>query len=200
MSKNKKDDLQSEQDKNSAEEKDKSLPEEFVFSFQDYKALKEKADLSDQYFDKFLRMQAETDNIKKRLVKEKEEFIKFANLELISEFVSIIDDFELAIDSAEKQHDTKLLLDGVNMITKHLDDILKKAGVSRIDQTGILFDHDKHEAVGCVETDEYPENTVVEILRNGYMVNGRVVRPAMVKVSKKQIKSDNDKSQNPNDK
>ena len=71
------------------------------------------------------------------------------------------------------------------MITKHLQDVLKNQGLSVIDQTGVAFDHDKHEAVDRVESDECEENTVVEVLRSGYMMNGKVIRPAMVKVSKK---------------
>jgi molecular chaperone GrpE len=152
---------------------------------EEYNALKEKALLADQYYDKLLRLQAETENIKKRLAKEKQDFVKFANTELISEFVNILDDFELAIDSAEKNHDAKLLLEGVKMITKHLKDVLKNQGLSIIDQTGVVFDHEKHEAVGSVESEEYEEDTVVEILRKGYMINGRVARPAIVRVSKK---------------
>src|SRR3989338_7680262 len=174
---------------NKAPDKDKKekqpqepLPEEFTLLFEEYKALKEKADLADQYFDKLLRMQAEVENARKRLLKEKEQFSKFANVELISEFISILDEFELAKDSAEKNHDPKLLFEGVDMITKHLQDILKNQGLSVIDQTGVLFDHDKHEAVGTVESNEFQENTVVEILRKGYMLNGRAIRPAMVKV------------------
>ena len=152
---------------------------------EEYKALKEKADLTDQYYDKLLRLQAETENIKKRLAKEKDEFVKFANSGLISEFVSMLNDFELAIDSAEKNHDAKMLLEGVKMITKHLKDVLRRQGLCIIDQIGVPFDHDKHEAVGSVESEECQENTVVEIVRKGYMVNGRVIKPAMVKVSKR---------------
>ena len=151
----------------------------------EYKALKEKADLADQYLDKLLRLQAETENIRKRSIREKEEFAKFANTELINEFIGILDEFQLAKDSAQKNHDTKLLFEGVNMITKHLDDILKNQGLSVIDQAGVAFDHDRHEAVETVQSDECKDNTIVEVLRKGYMINGRVIRPAMVKVSKK---------------
>lgn len=158
---------------------------EFVLTPEEYNALKEKADLADQHFDKLLRLQAEAENIKKRLKREKEEFVKFANAELISGFVNILDDFKRATDSADKNHDAKLLLQGVKMITNHLQDVLKKQGLVMIDQAGVSFDHDKHEAVGRAETDDVKENTVVEILRAGYMINGKVIRPAMVKVSKK---------------
>ena len=152
----------------------------------DYKDLKEKADLADQYLDKLARLQAEVENIRKRSLKEKEEFTKYANAELINDFISILDEFQLAKDSAEKNHDPKLLFEGVNMITKHLDDILKNQGLSVINQTGVLFDHDKHDAVETVESNEHEDNTVVEILIKGYSINGKVIRPAMVKVSKRE--------------
>jgi len=172
---------------NGKNEEPKVLPEEFVLSFDEYKALKEKADLADQYFDKLIRLQAEVENIRKRSTKEKEDFVKFANIELINEFISILDEFHLAKDSAEKKHDAKLLFEGVNMITKHLEDILKNQGLSVIDQAGIDFDHDKHEAIEVVECSDCKENTVVEVLRKGYMLNGKVIRPAMAKVSKNSL-------------
>jgi len=176
-------------------EKAQEQEKEFVISADEYSALKEKAQLAEQYFDKLLRIQAETENIKKRLAKEKEEFIRFANRDLIAEFVSILDDFQLAIESAEKNHDTKTLLEGVKMITKHLQDVLKNQGLAVIDKTGVMFDHYLHEAVGSAESDEVPENTVIEILRKGYMINGRVIRPAMVKVSKTKNKNTEEEKQ-----
>jgi len=151
----------------------------------DYKQLKEKADLADQHYDKLLRLQAEVENVKKRLDKEKIEFIKFANAELISELVDIVDDFHRAIDAVRKNHDTKLLMQGVEMITNKLQATLKQRGLNEISETQVAFDHDKHEAVSTEDTDEHPENTVIEILRKGFMLNDRVIKPAMVKVSKK---------------
>jgi len=152
---------------------------------QDYKELKEKADLADQYLDKLVRLQAEVENIRKRSAKEKAEFMKYANTELINDFISILDEFQFAKDSAEKNHDPKLLFQGVDMITRHLDDILKNQGLSVIAETGVLFNHDRHDAVEMLESNEYEDNTVVEVLKKGYSINGKVIRPAMVKVSKK---------------
>ncbi|OIO80270.1 MAG: nucleotide exchange factor GrpE [Candidatus Omnitrophica bacterium CG12_big_fil_rev_8_21_14_0_65_43_15] len=163
------------------------LPEEFVLSSDEYKALKEKADLADQHFDKFIRLQADVENMRKRSLKEKENFVKFASMGLINEFINILDEFELAKESAEKKHDAKLLFEGVNMITKHLQDILKNQGLTVISQTGVAFDHDRHEAVETAVLDDCDENTVVEVLRKGYSLNGRVIRPAMVKVSRKPL-------------
>jgi len=150
----------------------------------EYKALKEKADLADDYFDKLIRLQADFENMRKRSLKEKEDFIKFANMQLINEFIGIMDEFEFAKDSAEKKHDPKLLFEGVDMITKHLQGILKDQGLVVIDETGIPFDHDRHEAVDTVEAEDCDENTVTEVLRKGYILSGKVIRPAMVKVCK----------------
>jgi len=72
------------------------LPEEFVLSSDEYKALKEKAHLADQHFDKFIRLQAGVENMRKRSLKEKENFVKFASMGLINEFINILDEFELA--------------------------------------------------------------------------------------------------------
>lgn len=171
------------EDKN--KEETQASPEEFTLPREEYKALKEKADLAGEYLDKLVRLQAEVENIRKRSAKEKEEFVKFANTELINDFISILDEFQFAKDSAEKKHDAKLLFEGVNMITNHLNDILKNQGLSVIDETGVIFDHDRHDAVETIESDEHQENTVVEIYRKGYSLNGKVIRPAMVKVSKK---------------
>src|SRR3989338_784585 len=106
----------------------------------EYEALKEKADLSDQYIDKLARLQAEVENIRKRSAKEKEDFVKFVNTGLINDFISILDEFELAKLSAEKNHDPKLLFQGVDMITKHLQQILKDQGLAVIGETGVIFE------------------------------------------------------------
>lgn len=148
---------------------------------------KEKAELAGQYLDKLARLQAEVENIRKRSVKEKEDFVKFANTGLINDFISILDEFELAKLSAEKNHDPKLLFQGVDMITKHLQQILKDQGLAVIDEAGVLFDHDKHEAVETVSSADCDDNIVVEVLRKGYSLNGRAIRPAMVKVNKKSL-------------
>jgi len=146
------------------------------------KGYKQKAD---EYYEKLIRLQAETENIKKRLDKDRVEFVKFANIELIAELIDIIDDFHRAADAAKQSKDVKALIDGVDMITSNMSQLLKRRGLEEINKTGIEFDADTHEAVGTVENSEHPENTVVEILRKGYTLNGRAIRPAMVKVAKK---------------
>ncbi len=145
--------------------------------------LKEKAKLKDEYYERVLRVQAEFENYKKRLDKDKTEFLNFANQALIYELLNIIDNFERAVDAADKTDDHKLLHQGVEMILKDLHDLLKEKGLAKIESVGKPFDPTKHDAISQVESDEHPDHTVVEELQTGYTINGRLLRPAKVKVS-----------------
>lgn len=149
------------------------------------KELREKAAKADECLDKMLRLQADYENRRKRQEKEKTDFLNFANEGLITELLRVMDDFERAIDSAKNTNDTKVLLQGIEMVRRDFVDILKDSGLKTIDPKDQPFDPDKHEAVEHVEDDEHPENTVLEVMRKGYELNGKVLRPAAVKVSKK---------------
>ncbi len=148
-------------------------------------ALKEKAASADACAEKMLRMQADFENRKKRQDKEKLDFQRFANEGIITELLRVMDDFERAIDSAKNTNDTKVLLQGIEMVRRDFEDILKENGLKVIDPAGQPFDPEKHEAVEHVEDVVHPENTVLEVMRKGYELNGKVLRPAAVKVSNK---------------
>ena len=145
------------------------------------KHTKEKQDYA-ELWDKYVRFQAEFDNYKKRSFKEKVDFIKFANEGLITELLGILDNFERGIKSAEHKKDYDLLHQGVDMISKQLHSLLETKGLSRIKSLGQKFDPHQHEAVEVVEGDD--EGAVIEELQPGYLLNGRIVRPAKVKVAK----------------
>jgi len=144
----------------------------------------------EELWDKYVRLQAEFDNYKKRSFKERGDFIKFANEGLIIELLSILDNFERGIKSAEQKKDYDLLHQGVDMISKQLHSLLETKGLSRIKSLGEKFDPHQHEAVEVVEGDD--EGAVVEELQSGYLLSGRIVRPAKVKVIKaKQVCEEN---------
>ncbi|MBP7088979.1 MAG: nucleotide exchange factor GrpE [Candidatus Omnitrophica bacterium] len=134
--------------------------------------------------EKYLRLQAEFDNYKKRSYKEKIEFIKFANEGLILELLDILDNFERGIKSAEAKKDFALLHQGVDMISKQLHSMLEAKGLKRISCVGEKFDPHKHDAIEVVEGEEKETDTVIEELQPGYILNGRIIRPAKVKVLK----------------
>lgn len=156
-----------------------------LLTFGEFQALKDKAEKCDGYFDKLLRVQADFDNYKKRLEREKIEFIKFANEEIIVEILKILDDFERAVEAGKHKHDFDILYKGVEMIWKDLKEFLKQKGLKEIETKGKPFNPHEHEAMMQEETGEHPEDHVVEEFQKGYILNGRVIRPAKVKVSKK---------------
>jgi len=152
----------------------------------EYLKLKEDADKAKEYWDKLLRLQADFENTRKRLEKDKQDFCKFANESIIAELLYTLDDLERAVELAQSKHqDLSAFLKGVEMILAHLYEMLKGYGVKPIEAEGKLFDPNYHEALMQVENKELPEHTIVEELQKGYLLNDRVIRTAKVKVSKK---------------
>ncbi|MBC8436421.1 MAG: nucleotide exchange factor GrpE [Candidatus Omnitrophica bacterium] len=171
-----------------AENKNNNPAEQKTITLQEaeYLKLKEEARQARDYQDKLLRLQADFENMRKRLQREKEDFIKFANEGLILELLNILDDLERAVNLAETKHqDLPAFLKGVEMILAHLYEMLKESGVRPIEARGKLFDPHLHEALMQAEDKDNPENTVIEELQKGYLLNDRVIRTAKVKVSKK---------------
>lgn len=162
--------------------------EEKIISLKEpeYLKLKEDADKAKEYQDKLLRLQADFENTRKRLDKEKQDFVKFANEGIIAELLNILDDLERTVELAQEKHeDLPAFLKGVGMILSHLYDMLKEYGVRPIEAEGKLFDPHYHEALMQVENKDLPEHTIVEELQKGYFLGDRVIRTAKVKVSKK---------------
>jgi molecular chaperone GrpE len=187
-------------DKNMEEDKqpsgiDKNEKEEMDSLKAELNVLREEIAAKDDYYDKFIRLQAEFDNFRKRAVKEKGEFIKFANEALILELVSILDDFERSIRSAEHKKDFDLLHQGVDIISKQLHRLLEEKGLNKIKSVGEKFNPHEHEAIEVVEGEDNEDNTILEELQPGYILNGRIIRPAKVKVAKNSSQFTVDSSQ-----
>lgn len=149
----------------------------------DYKKLQE--ELS-QAKDKYVRLYAEFENVRKRMEREKQEFIKYANEELIVEFLEILDNLERSIQAALTKHeDYAAFLKGIEIVMGHIHDLLKKNGVRVIECKGKKFDPHCHEVLLQEETDQGDDGMVIEELQKGYMLEDKVIRTAKVKVSKK---------------
>jgi molecular chaperone GrpE len=156
-----------------------------VLTEQEHQALLEEVASAKDYKDRLLRLQAEFDNAKKRLEKDRLDFIKFANEGLIIELLGILDDLERSVDAAAQKHeDYEAFLRGVEMILAHIYDLLKRNRVEAVETKGKKFDPNFHEALLQIETNDYPEDSIVEELQRGYAMNGRVIRTAKVKVAK----------------
>ncbi len=140
--------------------------------------------------DKYLRAYAEFENYKKRAVKDQNEFLKFANEKLIKELLPTIDNLERAVEHAKgnsqkEEEAIKGLIAGVELILKQFKDILVNFDVTELKSIGEPFDPAKHEAVSHIETDEYADNIIINEFQKGYLLNSRLLRPALVSVAKK---------------
>jgi len=150
----------------------------------------------EELWDRYVRLQADFDNYRKRSFRERTEFIKFANEGLILELLGILDNFERGIKAADQKKDFTLLHQGVDMISRQLHGLLEEKGLRRIKVVGEKFDPHRHEALEVIEDEAQQSDTVVEELQPGYIFNGRIIRPAKVKVarSKQQSAAEPDKN------
>ena len=142
--------------------------------------------------DTFLREKAELDNFKKRLTKEKEDFAQFANERLLKELLQIEDNLERAMEAPNATLES--LKEGVEMIQKQFKDFLKNQKVEVIEAFGKPFDPNLHEVLNQQESEEHEENTVIEEYSKGFTLNGRILRPAKVVISKKPAEKEEDKN------
>ena len=147
--------------------------------------LEEARKASEKNYDLYLRSQAEIENIKKRQKKEKEDWLKYANETLIKELLPSLDNLEKALAHANNDNSVDALREGVELTLKGLKDALTKSGLEEVIAHGEAFDPCFHEAVSQIEDHRVTPGTIVEELQKGYVLNKRLIRPAMVVVSKK---------------
>jgi molecular chaperone GrpE len=146
-------------------------------------ALEESDRLALEYLDHLQRLQAEFDNYKKRVDREKKELIEYANAELVSELIDIMENLERGVASAKGSDDIDSIVKGMDMVSNQLMDILGSRGLKPIEAVGKKFDPHYHEAMMMTPTDEYPYNTVIEEFQQGYMIKDKVIRYSRVRVS-----------------
>jgi molecular chaperone GrpE len=160
----------------------------------DYEAVIESAKQeAKEHYDRLLRVSAEFENYKKRTAREQTEFKKYANEALIKDLLQVVDNLERAIASASSgSKDVSTFLEGVEMTLQEILKILKKYHVGPIEAVGNPFDPSYHQAVMQTESSEYPANTIIEELQKGYLIYDRLLRPAMVVVSKSPNTTDDD--------
>jgi molecular chaperone GrpE len=141
--------------------------------------------------ERVLRTAADAENFKKRLQREKEEQTRYANESLVRELLPVIDNLERALEHSEVGADQGGLLEGINMTLKGFLDTLTRFGCTSVEAAGKPFDPNFHEAVSQEESADHEPNTVLRELQKGYMLKERLLRPAMVLVSKRTSQQDN---------
>jgi molecular chaperone GrpE len=138
----------------------------------------------DQLQDRLLRLSAEFDNYKKRMIRENSERLRYSSFELLAGLLPTLDNLERAIAHAKKEESTREnMIEGLELVCKMTMDTLVKHGVSKISAQGEVFDPTRHQAVGMVETTDVPNNHVAEECQVGYTLHERILRPAMVRVA-----------------
>jgi molecular chaperone GrpE len=134
--------------------------------------------------DKFLRAQAEWDNSRKRILREKEEAVRYAGEAFLEKLLPVLDNFEMGMQAAKTATDAKAIAQGLEMVLAQFQQVLRDSGVETIDAVGHPFDPHRHEALGHTESDEHPEGQVLTQLRKGYKLKDRLLRAASVFVAK----------------
>lgn len=130
--------------------------------------------------DKFMRLQADFANYKRRTEAQKTEYVELGVKKIVNDLLPVLDNFERALDSVGEKDST---YDGILMIKDQLTDVLKKEGIVEMKALGEEFDPTYHHAVLTEDSDEYDSGYVIEVLQKGYLINDKTLRPAMVKVS-----------------
>ncbi|MFA4875681.1 MAG: nucleotide exchange factor GrpE [bacterium] len=139
-----------------------------------------------QHYDKLLRVMAEFENFKKRMMKEREDLVRFGNEKLLAELLPALDDMDRVLEHlpVDPSEDVKKFADGVALARRSLGTTLEKFGLKEIPALGEPFDPARHEAIAAVESDSYAPDSIMAVHRTGYWLFDRLLRPAMVTVAK----------------
>jgi molecular chaperone GrpE len=135
--------------------------------------------------DKYLRVLAESDNVRKRVRQQADESVRLQRENLLRDLLPIIDNLERALGAARGGGNGKPIVEGVEMVLRSMFDLLKGHGVSQLKTVGEPFDPQLHEAVDHVVSQEHPPNTVIEEFHRGYQIGDKTLRPARVSVAKR---------------
>jgi molecular chaperone GrpE len=149
-----------------------------------------------ELFDRLLRKQAELENFRKRVQRDKEEFLQHANAELLRSLLPVLDGFDRALKHRNHSIPPDYYV-GLELIHRQLTEALGKAGLTPIESKGELFDPELHQAAEKVETQEHQDQEVVEELQRGYKLRHRLLRPAVVKVAVHPIDTEQEPSSGP---
>ncbi len=165
-----------------AEKKPEGKPELSLLEKAKVELEEKKQEVSD-YLDKWLRLRAEFENFKKRMQKEKDDFVKYGNENLLKALLPVLDNLNRAIDHGRNSQGNSGFLEGVELVRKQFLSTLERFGVKPVPSTGEEFDPEKHEALSQTESD-LPPNRVVSTVEEGFFYYDRLLRPAKVIVSK----------------
>ena len=158
--------------------------EKEVLQSEAQKEEKEVNALAEEYYAQLQRVMADFDNYRKRVAKEKDSLYSLISAELITEFLPVLDTLEKSASSIGGDYETsKAWRDGIQLVCRQFDDVLKKLGAEEIKAVGETFDPNLHDAVMHVEDENFGENTISKELKKGYKLKDRIIRHSMVVVA-----------------
>ena len=137
----------------------------------------------DEKHERLLRALAEVDNVKRRGQRERDEYVRYANESLIRDLLPVLDNFDRALEAARAAKEAAKVVEGITLIQREFLRVLERVGVTRYSALGERFDPNRHEATGRMVSVEQPPDTIVAELGAGYLLNGRMLRPAQVVVA-----------------
>ena len=142
--------------------------------------------------DQLLRALAENENLRKRTAKEIEQIKKFGHISIFKDFLNVVDNLERAVQSSSSENQSQLvvknLIDGIEIVLKDMKSLLDKNNIKKIEPLHERFDYNLHQAMFEAPSSEYDEGLILEVVQPGYILHDRLIRPAMVGVSKGNIK------------
>jgi len=175
-------------DEEPREELIEDIPSDDLADEEDVEALRQRCDdaekRAEEEHERLLRTLAEYANFRRRSKEELHQARKFGTEDFVIRLLPIMDNFDRAIKAAEEAGDFDALHGGVILILRQLQDLVQKEGVEPIEAVGQEFDPSIHEAVMREDTDDHPDNTVIEEFQKGYVMGDKVIRPSMVKVAR----------------
>jgi molecular chaperone GrpE len=137
-----------------------------------------------EWRERAMRTQAELENFRKRMTRERGEAIQYANARLFESLLPILDNFEMGLKAAKNESEESMIFQGMNMVFRQVQDFLQDNGVTSLEPKGEVFDPNLHEAVEQQFSDEVEEGRIIAVLRRGFRLNERLLRAANVIVSK----------------
>lgn len=165
-------------------EKEETLPKMITLPVSEYESLKKSSEKQCEYFEGWQRERADFINYKKRLEREQAGLKDFLSGEIVKKYLVVLDDIELAIKNKPVDGDFKGWDEGINLIYQKLIKILDGEGVKKIPTEGEQFDPKVHEALTQIESPEKESGEIIEVIRQGYLIGDRVLRPAIVVIAK----------------
>ncbi|MCP4579608.1 MAG: nucleotide exchange factor GrpE [Deltaproteobacteria bacterium] len=162
----------------------KEIPLEDMEKAELIERAREIQETADRNYDLFMRSLAEVENLKKRFQKEKSDLVKFSNESLIKQLLMVIDNLEKAVSASQDENPIEAVREGIELTLKGLVDTLAKSGLDQVEAEGEPFDPNFHEAISEMEDNKVKPGTIIQVLQKGYTLNERLIRPAMVVVSK----------------